>query len=99
MVRYTVHADRAEENARLIESVFERLRRSAPAGLTYASYRLEDGVSFVHIASVEDPANNPLQAIAEFKQFTAGIGDRCVVPPATSVLHEVGRYPDRATRS
>ena len=92
MVRYTVNADRADENSRLIEDVFESLRRSAPAGLTYSSYRLEDGVSFVHVASIEDPARNPLRALAAFEAFTSGIQDRCNVPPVTSVLHEVGRY-------
>ncbi len=92
MVRYTTRADQAEENARLIRAVFERLRETAPAGITYASYRLDDGFSFVHIASIDDPANNPLQALAEFKAFTAGVKDRCDVAPVTSVLHEVGSY-------
>jgi len=92
MVRYTTRADRAEENAALIRGVFEALRASATAGLTYSSYRLDDGVGFVHIASMNDAANNPLQALAEFKAFTAGIKDRCDVPPVTTVLHEVGSY-------
>ena len=92
MVRYTVRADQAEENARLIKAVFENLRRTAPPGLTYASYRLDDGVSFVHIASVDDPDNNPLRSVPEFQAFTAGVRDRCEVAPVTSVLHEVGSY-------
>jgi hypothetical protein len=92
MVRYTTRADRAEENAALIRDVFEALRASAPAGLTYSSYRLDDGVSFVHIASMDDAANNPLTTLAQFRAFTAGIKDRCDVPPVTSVLHEVGSY-------
>lgn len=92
MVRYTTRADQAEENARLIREVFESLRTTAPAGITYASYQLDDGVSFVHIASIEDPANNPLQSLAAFKAFTASIKDRCDVAPVTSVLHEVGSY-------
>jgi hypothetical protein len=93
MVRYTVRADQAEENARLIREVFESLRRTSPPGLRYASYRLDDGVSFVHIASVESPDNNPLRQLAEFNTFTAGVRDRCDVPPVTSTLHEVGSYP------
>jgi hypothetical protein len=92
MVRYTTRADQADENARLIADVFESLRRTAPPGLTYASYRLDDGVSFVHVASVDDPDNNPLRQLAEFQAFTAGIKERCDVPPVTSVLQEVGRY-------
>ena len=95
MVRYTTRADRADENARLIAEVFESLRRTAPPGITYASYRLDDGVSFVHVASVDDPDNNPLRQLAAFQAFTAGIKDRCDVPPVTSVLQEVGCYPAR----
>jgi hypothetical protein len=29
--------------------VFDSLRKTAPAGIRYASYRLDDGVSFIHI--------------------------------------------------
>jgi len=96
MVRYTTRPDRADENAKLIETVFESLNREAPAGLTYASYRLEDGVSFVHVASVDDADANPLRQLAAFQAFTAGIRDRCDVPPVTTVLQEVGRYSSRA---
>lgn len=92
MVRYTCRADRAEENASLILAVFESLKETAPPGIKYASYRLDDGVNFVHIASMDDAENNPLQAIPAFKAFTAGIKDRCEVPPVTTVLHEVGSY-------
>jgi hypothetical protein len=92
MVRYTTRADQAEENARLIREVFQSLRESEPSGITYAAYRLEDGVSFVHIASILDPANNPLQSLAAFKAFTSGVKDRCDVAPVTSVMNEVGSY-------
>jgi hypothetical protein len=96
MVRYTTKPDQADENARLIETVFETLRREAPPGLTYASYRLDDGISFVHVASVEDGNNNPLTQLAAFKAFTAGIRERCDAQPVTTVMHEVGRYSSGA---
>jgi hypothetical protein len=92
MVRYTTRPDRAEENARLIEAVFESLRRSAPPGLTYASYRFDDGASFVHVASIANPEQNPLRQLAEFNAFTAGIKERCDAPPVTTVLNQVGHY-------
>lgn len=99
MVRYTTRADRAEENAGLIGAVFESLKEAAPSGITYTSYRQDDGVSFVHIASIDDAANNPLQSLPAFKAFTAGIKDRCDVPPVTTVLHEVGSYSSRQLES
>ena len=97
MVKYTTRADQAEENARLIREVFESLRMTAPAGITYAAYRLEDGVSFVHIATIEDPAANPLQSLAAFKAFTAGVRDRCDIAPVISVLQQVGSYARAGT--
>jgi hypothetical protein len=39
-----------------------------------------------------EAANNLVQALPEFRAFTAGIKDRCEVLPVTTVLHEVGRY-------
>ena len=92
MVRYTVREDQAEENARLIREVFAALQRATPSGLKYSAYTLEDGVSFVHVASMIDGANNPLQQLPEFKAFTAGVKERCVVPPVTTILREIGSY-------
>ena len=92
MVRYTVRQDQAAENARLIGEVFAELRRTAPPGLAYSAYTLEDGVSFVHVASMLDGANNPLQQLAAFKAFTAGVKERCDVPPVTTTLRAIGGY-------
>ena len=92
LVRYTVRPECAEENTRLVERVFERLHQNAPEGLSYASFRLEDGVSFVHVASVADSENNPLRQLPEFHAFTSTIRERCDVAPVTTTLQEVGRY-------
>jgi predicted MFS family arabinose efflux permease len=75
MVRYKIKADRVAENERYITSVFEQLKREAPLGLRYATFKLEDGVSFMHIASLEtEDGSNPLAALSAFKSraFTAG---------------------------
>lgn len=58
-----------------------------------ATFKLDDGVSFVHIASIEAAdGRNPLVALAAFKEFTAQIEDRGAEPPVTVELHEVGSY-------
>ena len=93
MVRYRVKADRAAENERYITAVFAEIERDQPAGLRYASFKQDDGVSFVHIASVETTdGNNPLVGLAAFQEFTARIKDRCEEPPINVELHEVGAY-------
>jgi hypothetical protein len=50
VVRYTTRPESAEENERLVRAVFAELAEQRPAGLSYSSVRLEDGVSFVHVA-------------------------------------------------
>jgi hypothetical protein len=93
MVRYTVKADQVAENEGFIQRVFEQLEREKPAGLRYASFKLDDGVSFVHIASHETAdGTNPLGDLATFKSFTAAIKERCVSPPVVVQLSEVGSY-------
>jgi hypothetical protein len=93
MVQYKVKADRAADNERYITKVFEQLKREKPSGLRYASFKLDDGVSFVHIVSLEAAdGSNPLRELSAFKEFIAGIRDRCEEPPASVDLKEVGSY-------
>ena len=93
MVRYKVKADRAGENERLVKAVFAQLDRERPAGLRYATFKLGDGVSFMHIAIIDTAdGSNPLPALEAFKQFSQAIKDRCDELPVTSQLEEVGSY-------
>ena len=91
MVRYKVKPDRVEENERYIRAVFEELKAGTPDGVRYASFKLADGASFMHIASIEGDGN-PLQELSAFKAFTADIGERCDEPPVVVDLSEIGSY-------
>jgi hypothetical protein len=94
MVRYRVKPDLAGENERLIRAVFDELARAAPAGIRYQSYRLADGASFLHMASIDTADGaNPLLALESFRRFTGTIRERCEEPPVTTELFEVGAYP------
>jgi hypothetical protein len=93
MVRYKTKPDRAAENEDFIKAVFAALDRDKPAGIQYSSYKLPDGVSFVHVASYEmEDGHNPLTSIAEFKAFTAGVKDRCDELPVSVEMTVVGTY-------
>jgi quinol monooxygenase YgiN len=93
MVRYKVKPERAEENEQLVRAVYEELARTAPAGLRYATFKLDDGVSFVHIAAI-DTANgqNPLREVEAFQAFQKEVSERCAEPPVSCELHEVGSF-------
>ena len=91
MVRYKVKPERVEENEQLVRAVYDELAATAPAGLRYATFRLDDGVSFVHIASVEGESN-PLAEVEAFARFQAGISDRCEEPPVATQAQTIGSY-------
>jgi hypothetical protein len=93
MVRYKTKPDRTQENEASVRKVYEELRETGPAGLRYATFKLADGQSFVHIASIDTADGvNPLSRNAAFQAFVAGVKDRCEEPPTTSELSEVGSY-------
>ena len=93
MIRYTVKPESVADNEHLVRQVYEGLRAAKPAGLRYATMRLDDGVSFVHLVSyANDAANQALTSLPAFKAFTAGIRERCATPPVTTDLQIVGAY-------
>jgi hypothetical protein len=49
-------------------------------------------VSFVHLAISENKEANPLPQLAAFKAFIAGAKERCVEPPVTVELSQIGGY-------
>jgi hypothetical protein len=93
MVCYKLKADRVAENERLARAVYEALQRTRPTGLHYATFRLADGVSFMHLVSHEEAdGSNALTSLPEFKAFSEGVKDRCVEPPVRTELTEIGSY-------
>ena len=93
MVRYTVKPGRAAENERYIEQVFAELARVAPAGVQYNTFKLDDGVTFVHVYAHEgEEGAGLLPTLSAFQAFRAGLNERCEVGPARTPLHQVGAY-------
>jgi hypothetical protein len=93
MVRYKVKPEQAAHNEELLRRVYEELQRTAPEGLRYATFASEDGVSFVHVASIETgDGSSPLADVAAFRAFQKNIGARCDEPPVAIDLREIGSY-------
>jgi hypothetical protein len=85
VVRYQTKPERADENQRLIER--------KPKGFTYKVFRLDDGVTFVHLVVEHDVVEpDSLQDVSAFQAFVAGIADRCDVPPVATAAMTVGDY-------
>lgn len=91
VVRYRTKPESAEENERLVRAVFAELAAQNPQGLRYAAFRLDDGVSFLHVALL-DSDENPLTASAAFGEFQSGIKDRCAEGPTPADATVIGSY-------
>ena len=93
MIQYRVKPDRVGDNEAAVQCVFDELRRSAPAGFRYGVFKLDDGLTFVHLVSLETAdARNPLQSLAAFQAFTGTVKDRCDELPVSRPLREVASY-------
>ena len=93
VVRYQAKPERADENQTLVEKVFADLEARQPDGFTGQVFRLEDGVSFIHVV-IEHEVDSPdsMQSIPAFQAFVAGIAERCDVPPVPMGATVVGGY-------
>lgn len=67
------------------------MRTVRPDGLRYATFQLDDGVTFVAFVEMD---NGPgvLGRPAAFQRYRASLDERCEEPPAMTMLHEVGSY-------
>jgi hypothetical protein len=91
VIRYRTKPECADENERLIRGVFAELAEQKPAGLRYATFRLADGISFLHVA-VLDAEENPLSSSPAFSEFQSAIGDRLDEGPAQSDATIIGNF-------
>jgi hypothetical protein len=95
IVRYRTRLEAAEENRRVVEAVFASLAELKPNGFAYTTYRLADGVSFLHLARL-DGAANPLATLPAFAEFQRDLARRCVETPTPTEATIVGSYTSTA---
>jgi quinol monooxygenase YgiN len=91
IVRYKVKPEHAERNRELIRTVYSELELTQLADFNYATFVLDDGVSFVHLAA-HGHETNPLRNLPAFQAFQEGIGERCAEQPALTELAPIGSY-------
>jgi hypothetical protein len=93
VVRYKTKPEHADENQRLVEKVFAELEERRATGFAYSSLRLEEGVSFVHVV-VEEPGEGSVSLVElpAFREFQAGIADRCEEQPVAMGATVVGAH-------
>jgi hypothetical protein len=91
MIRYKLKREEAGREPELLRAVFEEIESVRPDDLRYASFRLEDGVSFVSFVETGG-GPGPLPGLEVFRRYRAALDARCEEPPVMTELHGVGSY-------
>ena len=90
-IRCKVRPDGVEASLELLQEVYEEMRSVQPKGLRYATFQLEDKVTFVSFAEM-DEGPEVLQQLEAFQRLRATPDERFDEPPVLTMLHEVGSY-------
>ncbi len=90
IVTYKVKPEAVAENEELVCAVYEELKQTQPTEMRYATFKLDDGVSFVHVNF--NGGSSSLNDLASFIAFQKDIAARCDEAPKVSELREIGSY-------
>ena len=91
IVRYKVEPEHAERNRELVQAVYSELDLTRLADFNYATFVIDDRVSFVHLAA-HGHETNPLANLPAFQAFQEGIRERCAEQPVETELDTIGSY-------
>lgn len=91
LIRYRVKPDQLERNLQLLRAVYAELEVIRPAGLRWATYQLEDQLTFLDIAGGTAPPQL-LSSLPAFRNFRSTLEERCDELPVMTELHEIGSY-------
>jgi quinol monooxygenase YgiN len=92
MIRSRVKPDNAAEVEAAVAKTFAAIEQAEPRGVRYASCRLPDGVTYVAILALEDPAANSLLEIPAFTEFQENLKGWLAGPPIVEQLTVAGSY-------
>lgn len=90
MIRCKVRPDGADASLESFREVYEEMRSVQPEGLRYATFQLEDEVTFVSFAEMASP--DVLQQLEAFQRLRATPAEQFDEPPVLTMLREVGSY-------
>ena len=91
VVRYRMRPETADQNQALIEEVLAELGREDVEGISYAAFRLADGVTFVHVGVTGEGAR-PLGELPAFQAFQKGFAERVEEGPDASGARLLGLH-------
>ncbi|MES9540633.1 hypothetical protein AB0C21_09400 [Spirillospora sp. NPDC049024] len=91
MIRWKIKPEQVERELELLREVYAELRAVRPDGLRYATFRLDDEVTFMDIVELDD-GPEVLRRIEAFQRYRSTLDERCDEAPAMTALHQVDCY-------
>jgi hypothetical protein len=91
MFRPKIKPEHVSDVESAVKTMFAALEVHQPQGVKYASFRASDGTNIVLLA-LENPSQNPLVAIPEFKVFQDSMTAWLDEPTVPEPLAVVGSY-------
>jgi hypothetical protein len=92
IIRYKVKPEQAALNAELVRAVYDELQQANPDGFHYATFQLDDGLTFIHVVAQENGRSDPLPELEAFRRFRADVHQRCDEGPVASSATAVGTF-------
>ena len=92
MFRATAKPEHTGDLETAVRTMFAAINERQPKGVKYASSRLADSTTYIILLALENPAENPLPAIPEFRAFQSGIRNWLAEPTVPEPLIVVGSY-------
>lgn len=90
LIRYKINPDQVEREHELLRAVYEELEATQPDSLRYATFQLDDKVSFVDFVVTDGPGR--FSQLESFRTYRSTLDERCDEAPVMTELHEVGSF-------
>lgn len=93
LIRYKLKEGQVAANMASLTSVYDELTANDPGGLRWATFQLDNEVSFVSLVEFEgEPGAAAHHRLESFQRHRAALEGWCEEPPVVQVLHQVGAY-------
>lgn len=92
MVTAKIKPENSADCDEAARAMFAEIEKEGPKGVRYTSCKSPDGVTFVAMLELADGAENPLPAIAAFREFQENLKKWLSGPPVAENMTVVGSY-------
>jgi hypothetical protein len=83
-MKWSISSSDTRSNAELVRAVYDELQQANPDGFRYATFQLDDGLTFHPRRRPGGRRSDPLPELEAFRRFRADVHERCDEGPIAS---------------